>query len=80
VALGQHIGEPCHGLRFLSREEVPVGVHGERDGAMPHYGLHRLRVCSRHSQPSPTGVTQGVKVQGFALMVHGSQEVALIPL
>ena len=40
----QHIRQPGHRGGVLAWEEVPVGIHRQRDRRVPHYRLHRLGV------------------------------------
>ena len=53
---GEHYPHPGNGICLLAGEQMSVGVHCQRDRAVPHHRLDYFRMCTRHRQPSPTGV------------------------
>lgn len=44
-----------HRSGLLAGEQVPVGVHRQRDRAVPHDGLHGFGMGTRHCQPRAAG-------------------------
>ena len=44
-------------IGLLTGKQVPVCVHRQRDGRMPHDLLHDIGVCASHCQPR--AVSQG---------------------
>ena len=73
-----HIPHLGHSIGLLAWEEVPVGVHCQRNGRMPHHCLYRLNGNASHRQPRPAGMPQAMEVDELAIVVCGVQEVALL--
>ena len=56
-----HRGQPVYRLPVCARDQVPVVVHGDLDGMMPHLVLHvgkRFPVCD---EPGREGMPQVVE-------------------
>ncbi len=65
---------------MLIGKKVPVGVHRQRDGAMPHDGFDHVRMNALQREPGTAGMAEGMEVQCFALVVRDRQEVAFFSL
>ncbi|HWY87156.1 MAG TPA: hypothetical protein VNX28_10545 [Gemmataceae bacterium] len=74
----EHFGHAADGLGVLIREQMPVGVHGERDRRMTHDLPDHARMNALDGQPGAARVPHGVEVEGFPLVVFGHQEIALL--
>jgi hypothetical protein len=46
-----HAGHTADGVGVLIGEKMPVGVHRQRDAAMPHDGLDDVRLNALQGQP-----------------------------
>lgn len=67
-----------NGVGFLTGKQVPVGIHRQRNGRMPHDRLNDLRCDPLHCQPNAASVTKAVKVERLAVMVLAGQEIAFL--
>jgi hypothetical protein len=74
----QHVTHPGDRIGLLAGEQVPVGVHRQRDRGVTHDGLDHFHMCARHRQPRAARVPQSVEVQYRTVVIHVGQEVALL--
>ncbi|HEV3144840.1 MAG TPA: hypothetical protein VGZ47_13200 [Gemmataceae bacterium] len=63
---------------MLIGQKMPVGVHRERDSAVPHDRLDDVRMNALQGQPRAAGMPQSVEVESFTSVIGHGQEIALL--